>query len=245
MPDFKVILAALAACATVWLTCSPAHAALTVSSTRVIQYSDKHNTSVVVANPSGGTYAAQVWVNTEADDLTTAVPLMASPALFQLTPQGEQTVQINRLPNDLPNDRESLFFFNVQEIPQVEQGTKNALTIALRTRIKVFYRPAELEGSPADRLDALSWSMRLVDGQHHLIVDNPTPFYFTFGKLVVTDQGRQERVDAKAMAIPKGSQAYALEQPPTGAEITVVYTTINDYGGRSAEKSVVVPIPGR
>lgn len=113
-----------------------ANAALTISSTRIIQPSDRQSTSIVVANPSNRAYAAQAWINTEADDSTTAVPLIASPALFRIDPGSEQTVQLNRLPNDLPKDRESLFFFNLQEIPQANDKPDNVLNIALRTPVR-------------------------------------------------------------------------------------------------------------
>ncbi|MBA6097003.1 MULTISPECIES: molecular chaperone [Pseudomonas] len=235
MPNLKVVLATLVTMAVHSLACIPAHAALTISSTRIVQTSDKQSTSVVVANPSRATYAAQAWINTEADDITTAVPLIASPALFQIAPQGEQTVQINRLPNDLANDRETLFFFNLQEIPQAESEQKNSLTIALRTRIKLFYRPSEIQENPADSLNTLQWSVRSIDGTPYLIVDNPSPFYFTFGKLVLNDNHRQEQVDTKAMAVPKGSQTYKLKRLPTGPDVTLAFDIINDYGGRSAE----------
>ena len=86
-----------------------AQAALTISTTRIIQASDKQSSSIIVANPSTQTFAAQSWVNTEADDNITAVPLIATPALFRLAPGSEQTVQINQIPNNLPKDKESLF----------------------------------------------------------------------------------------------------------------------------------------
>ena len=49
-------------------------AALSISGTRVVIKSDQRSVSIIVRNPSKKTYAAQAWVNTEADDTTTAVP---------------------------------------------------------------------------------------------------------------------------------------------------------------------------
>lgn len=40
---------------------STSEAALTISATRVVHSSDKHSSSVVVANPSRATYAVQAW----------------------------------------------------------------------------------------------------------------------------------------------------------------------------------------
>ena len=181
---------ALLACASllVLATYSPtSQAALTLSGTRVVFDSDKRSTSLIIANPSNRTFAVQTWVNTAADDATTAVPLIPSPPLFRLNPGKEQHVQINGLPNTLPMDRESLFYFNVQEIPQADADNNNVLNIALRTRIKLFYRPHQLKDNPVARLKELQWSIKTVGGQSQLIVNNPTPFHVSFNRLEVTD----------------------------------------------------------
>lgn len=215
---------------------SPAtYAALTIDSTRLVHESHKRSSSLVVANPSKNTFAAQVWVNTAADDTTTAVPLLTSPNLFRLEPGGEQVVQINVLPNDLPSDRESLFYFNVQELPQVDPEAKNILNIALRTRIKVFYRPSQIKEKPQSRLEDLQWSVAQIDGQHRLVVDKPSPFHFTFGRLEVNGIP----LDTKEMALPLGRQHYplpdALNKPQA---VKVTFTTINDHGGMTPPVSL-------
>lgn len=239
MPLFTRSLSALSTCA-ILLACSTsiAHAALTISQTRIVHESAKRSSSVVTANPSKATYAAQAWVNTEADDTTTAVPLIASPNLFRLEPGNEQTIQINAIPNDLPQDRESLFYFNLQEIPQAQKGEpQNTLTIALRTRIKVFYRPTQLKGRPQDHLQSLAWSVQTLDGKPHLVVDNPSPYYFTFNQLILRSTKGSEKIDARKMAIPMGRQTYPLKTSTVQDGLKVEFTTINDYGGLTPELS--------
>ncbi|SMF44965.1 MULTISPECIES: fimbria/pilus periplasmic chaperone [unclassified Pseudomonas] len=58
-------------------------AALTLNNTRIVFNGDKRSTSVIVKNPSKSTYAVQTWINTVADDTTTAVP-------FEVSGQGQQ-----------------------------------------------------------------------------------------------------------------------------------------------------------
>lgn len=212
-----------------------AEAALTINATRVIHSSDARSSSVVVANPSNRPFAVQTWVNTEKDDTLAAVPLIPTPALFRLDPGKEQMVQINGLPNDLPQDRESLFFFNVQEIPQQASGGENVLTIALRTRIKLFHRPAQLKDKPEDQLERLAWSLQDLDGKPHLVVDNPSPYHYTFNHLRVGAESQTQDVKAAAMVAPFARQAYPL--PKGQARPTrVSYAIINDYGGVSVEQ---------
>ncbi|HEF4759440.1 TPA: molecular chaperone [Pseudomonas putida] len=210
---------------------SHSHASLTLNATRVIYDGDKRSVSLVIANPSDKVFAVQSWVNTSADDTTTVVPFVASPPLFRIDPGKEQQVQINGLPNALPKDRESLFYFNAQEIPQVETDLTNVLNIAIRTRIKFFYRPAELKGNPGERLAELQWSLQSAGGKSSLVVNNPTPYHYTFQRLEVTDGGRSKRIDNPAMAAPLSREIYSLGDLKAGADAKVSFTTINDYGG--------------
>ncbi|EJT85635.1 pili assembly chaperone [Pseudomonas putida S11] len=216
----KFNLTSAYALATCMLLLAPfsANAALTISSTRIIQPSDRQSTSIVVANPSNRAYAAQAWINTEADDSTTAVPLIASPALFRIDPASEQTVQFNRLPNDLPKDRESLFFFNLQEIPQANDKPDNVLNIALRTRIKVFFRPSQLKGRPQDHLKNLTWSVQSINGKPHLVVDNPSPYYFTFNQLTFISPKGSEKNRCQENGHPVGQANLSAENTASAGQ---------------------------
>lgn len=210
------------------------YAALTISNTRVVFDSDKRNVSLTVSNPSNKPFAVQTWVNTAADDQTTAVPFVASPPLFRLNAGKEQQVQINGLPNHLPKDRESLFYFNIQEIPQLEAAESNQLNIALRTRIKLFYRPVELKSDPLDTLKDLSWSVKKSEGKPRLVVSNPTPFHVSFVRIELSANGHKVTLKDSPMALPREDQSYELDglKPTPGMQVN--FSVITDYGGYSA-----------
>lgn len=188
---------------------------------------------MVISNPSDRPFAVQTWVNTEADDTVTVVPFAPSPPLFRLNPGKEQHVQINGLPQDLPSDRESLFYFNVQEIPQANSSQGNVLNIALRTRIKLFYRPALLTDNPTARLKDLQWSVRQIAGKAELTAMNPPPFHVSFIRLDVSGGGRTEKVSEVAMLGPFSSRHYKLNETKAVPGLQVVFAAINDYGGYS------------
>ncbi len=215
--------------------------ALVVSGTRVVFDSDKRSVSLIISNPSDRTYAVQTWVNTVADDTITAVPFIPSPPLFRLDPKKEQQLKINGLPNDLPTDRESLFYFNIQEIPQTAHaGQSNVLNIALRTRLKFFYRPSQLKDNPVNRLKDLQWSVHKVDGKTRLQVDNPTPFHVSFTQIKVSGKDRQQTLNSPAMAEPFSSQQYPLDNIKPQASLQVTFAAINDYGGVTPD--MVAPV---
>jgi chaperone protein EcpD len=215
-------------------------AALTLNGTRVVYDSQKRSVSLIVSNPGNNTFAVQTWVNTAADDTSTAVPFIASPPLFRLNPGKQQQVQINGLPNGLPVDRESLFYFNLQEIPQADADKSNVLNIALRTRIKLFYRPSELKDNPISRLKDLQWSIQNIHGKAQLVVNNPTPFHVSFSRLEVKGSGQHHRYQSAEMVEPMSTQSYALDNIKPGNGLQVEFSAINDYGGYSTP--VTLPI---
>ncbi len=218
-----------------------AQAALTLSATRLVITDDKRSASLVVRNPGKEPYAAQVWVNTETDDTTTEVPLIPAPALFRLGAGEEQLVTINRLPSDLPADRESVFYFNLQEIPQKSEGAANTLRIALRTRIKVFYRPSQFKGDPTLRLKELHWYRTREQGQDYLMVDNPTPFHFSFVTLRAQSAGKSHPLTVAPMLAPLSRQRYPVNIA-LGSDARLSVAAINDYGGFTDPLDLPLPV---
>jgi P pilus assembly chaperone PapD len=118
-----------------------AQAGVTLSGTRIIFDASKRDASITAGNGTDKPYAVQAWVNTEEDDHAISAPFIATPPLFRLDAMKEQMVRIVPTAHNLPTDRESVFYFNAQEIPAASNDDGNTLKIALRTRIKLFYRP--------------------------------------------------------------------------------------------------------
>lgn len=240
-PFYSLRRVAAAALALACLLPACANAALTLSATRLVITDDKRSASLVVRNPGNSTYAAQAWVNTEADDTTTEVPLMPAPALFRVGPGQEQLVTVNRLPNTLPDDRESVFYFNLQEIPQKSEGTSNTLRIALRTRIKVFMRPSQFKGDPTLRLKELRWHRERQAGRDYLVVDNPTPFHFSFVTLRARSGGKEHALTVAPMVAPLSRQRYPVDIP-LGNDARLAVAAINDYGGFTDPLELALPL---
>ncbi|NWL23405.1 fimbrial biogenesis chaperone [Pseudomonas umsongensis] len=234
---------ALGACMSVLMLASTAsEAALTLNGTRVVFESDKRSTAIIVSNPSDRPYAVQTWVNTAADDTTTEVPLIPSPPLFRLNPGKEQQVQINGLPNNLPLDRESLFYFNVQEIPQIDTNERNVLNVALRTRIKLFYRPSQLKDNPITRLKDLQWSIERQGNSSQLVVTNPTPFHVSFIRVEVKDKDKRLPLLNAEMVEPLSRRTYPLDGLKPAAGLQVEFSAINDFGGYTVPLTLPIQV---
>ncbi|WP_080897252.1 fimbria/pilus periplasmic chaperone [Photobacterium angustum] len=68
---------------------------------------------------------------------------------------------------------ESLHWLNLQEVPPVDKSKKSRITLALKTRVKLIYRPKIL----FDKRVNAEKSLSIVNSNGNLNIINPTPFY--------------------------------------------------------------------
>ena len=219
----------------------PATAAVTLQGTRIVHDAGKGRDTTVRASNVGELPAmTQVWIddgNAQArpEDVRTPFRLTpAEPRLLQ-SKQG-QAYRITYAPRPsealLPTDRESVFYFNLLDIPPkpANAADKNLLQFAVRTRVKLFHRPAGLPGSARDAASLLHWRG---DAQA-LHVHNPSAYHVTLSTLTLADG---QRVDVDMIA-PGQSARFAL---PQGAAIpaTVTFTWLDDYGAPREQQASV------
>jgi len=221
------------------LLSSVSQAGVMLGGTRIVFDGSKRDASITVSNTTSQPYMVQTWVNTEADDMTTATPFVSTPPLFRLDPRKEQMVRIQKVAGNLPTDRESVFYFNAQEIPVASEGNANTLKIAMRTRVKLFYRPTGLKGTALDAASQLQWSLTQEQGQAVLVVNNPSPYHVSFIGVTAKSGAQSVEVAEPKMVAPMSSQRYPLPGFK-GTSGEVVYSAINDYGGYTDPKSVAL-----
>lgn len=222
----------------------PASASVMLSGTRVILHETQRETSLPMKNTGTSPYVVQAWV--DAGDGRSKTPLVVTPPLSRLDPGKENLLRIMRVGGELPADRESAFWLNVKEIPQTP-NQENVLQVAIRSRLKLFYRPTGLPGSPAEARALLKWTVSApAQGQGAVLkVGNASAFHVTLLKLTV-NQGQgpegkdQEELDA-GMVPPFGELSFPIQTLKAPRAVQINFTTINDYGSESPEEFVKVP----
>ena len=217
--------------------CWTASAGVVLGGTRVIVRENQRETSISVQNPSNAPFVVQSWI--DEGEGKNKTPFVITPPLQRLDPGKENILRIVRVPSALPADRESLFWLNVKEIPE-KAKEENVLQIAVRTRIKLFYRPASLPGNPADARQQLQWGVSAADkGGVVIKVANPTPYHITLASMKVN--GGQQEINPQMVA-PFGEMALPLTAVKSPQEVQLNFTTINDYGADTQEEMVRVPV---
>ena len=146
----------------------------------------------------------------------------------------------------MPTDRESLFWLNVLEIPPkpsaAESAGKNLLQFAIRSRLKLFYRPAHLPGNAQTAPGQVTWTA-VPDGKGYALeVRNPTPYHVTIVKLSLDIGGKSYSGDI-GMVDPLGSLRLKVKELTTmpAAGTSVAYDIVNDYGATASFKGSLLP----
>ncbi|MEN1994703.1 MULTISPECIES: fimbrial biogenesis chaperone [Stenotrophomonas] len=219
----------------------PASAAVTLQGTRIVHDAGKGRDVTVKATNSGDQPAmVQIWIDdgdshARPENVRTPFRLTpADPRLLQAHQGQAYRVTYAPRPSEapLPTDRESVFYFNLLDIPPkpTDAAGKNLLQFAVRTRVKLFHRPAGLPGNARDAAGQLQW--RAQGGA--LQVSNPSAYHVTISTLTLPD-GRKVEAD---MIAPGAEVRLPL---PSGAAMpsSVTFQWLDDYGTpRDAEAAV-------
>lgn len=200
-----------------------AQAAVALDRTRIVFDGGQNAMSVNIRNDNQKLpYLAQAWLE-DKDGNKIRSPLMALPPLQRMEPGAKSMVKLQLAPGaKLPQDRESVFYFNLREIPP-KSNKSNVLQLALQTRVKLFYRPASLVQKQA--LAETPWQEQLTltrQGDRYR-VNNPTPYYVT----LVADGDTDMK---PLMLAPQSTDDLGVRASSMGSRPHVAY--INDWGGR-------------
>ena len=205
-------------------------AAISMDRTRIIFEGMQKSVSLNVANNNKQLpYLAQGWIENEKGEKITS-PLIVLPPIQRIEPAKSSQVKIEALPaiNSLPQDRESLFYFNLREIPP-KSDKPNTLQIALQTRVKLFYRPKAIISGP----NTVPWQQKLtlLKEGNSVTINNPTPYYVTVIEAGESNQSAPIKDFKPIMLAPFSEQNLGVNSHQLGN--TPVLTYVNDYGGRT------------
>lgn len=198
---------------------SAAHAGVIIGGTRVIYDGNKKEASISVNNPDNTPYLIQSWIEMQTSG-TEKAPFIITPPLYRLDPT-QQNIERIVITGKLPQDKESLYWLNIKAIPSAPKK-ENTLQIAVKTSLKLIYRPASLKGViPDEQADKLSWAV--VGNQ--IQVTNPTPFVMNFNEITVGGK----KLENVSYVLPGSTARFDLPKDIHGGKAT--FTVINDYGG--------------
>ncbi|HDC1420836.1 TPA: molecular chaperone [Salmonella enterica] len=226
-----------------------AHSSVVIMGTRVVYPAQKKSINVQITNNESSPSLIQSWIddgNAFRPPDSVLTPFIITPPIFRIEPKSGQTLRIMYTHETLPLDRETLFYLNVLDIPAKPKpneysasGNKgNFIQLAVRSRIKLFFRPAELKINPADSYNQVLWRLKQNGNNNTLQVDNKTPYYITYSKVQIQNNQNFQNISSVGMLAPFTTKYFPLKERLTpGAKIS--WVIINDYGGYQEGYSVL------
>ncbi|MCH0581424.1 molecular chaperone [Escherichia coli] len=201
---------------------------LSLGGTRLIYDATKKEASITLENSGkSAPQLVQAWVS-DKNRKVADIPFVVTPPVSKLAQNATTTVRVvyTGRSTSLPTDRESQFLLNVRTVPATEkQDNPQRLTIATQNIIKLIYRPAGLSSSGASRAGE---SLKVTRAGNEVRFENPTPYVVSLTGVTINGV----KVEQPGTVQPRES----LSLPsPAGLPASVVWNTINDFGGLTKE----------
>lgn len=234
----KVLSRALCAATVIAASLGSAYAGVTINGTRVVYPADQREVSLSMVNDGKEARLIQAWIDTgDASERaeTSKAPFVITPPMSRVDPGKGQTLRIMFTgAGSLPQDRETVFWLNVLEIPPKPKAgadaPENFMQLAVRSRLKLFYRPKGLQGSVDEAPDQTHWRLVSSGKGYDVECTNDTAYNVSFSDVTFKGAAEQQSVSKGGMCPAKGKGTFPVTGTP-GADGKVIVTVINDFGG--------------
>jgi len=216
---------------------TPAFASVVLTGTRIIYPAALSGKTLQFSNDDEHPWLVQAWLDagdeaSTPETLDDSIPFVLNPPIFRMNPKSGQAVRLMFTEGQtLPNDRESVFYFNFTQIPALgeEERDANLLVLTLKNRLKVFYRPRRLRQPD---LGKMACELRFHLNEHDVDVENPAAFHAVIRSAELHADGQSVPLASGEMLAPFSRQrlplAEAVTAPSDAAQLRV--TLVNDYG---------------
>ena len=230
-----------------------AHASVVINNTRIVYPQNDKEVTVRLESKNQAPVLIQAWLDSGDEHSTpdlAGIPFIATPPIFRMEPGKQQVVRLAYTGATLPTTQESLFWFNLLEVPAQAQGDQrsNQLQLAFRSRIKLFFRPPNLPYGVDAAPGKLQWRRESTEQGQVLEVFNPTPYHVTFEHIELLESKQRHArktatSGAESMVIPGGRNRFELPslKSPPGSAATVEFETLDDFGVKTPH-SAKLPI---
>jgi chaperone protein EcpD len=227
-----------------------ASASVVIAGTRVVFPAVNGEVTVRLNNEGKAPALVEAWIdagNPDSTPDTAHVPFLITPPLVRMNAGKGQSLRIVYTGQPLPKDRESLFWLNVLEIPPkpvAKPGEEqNTLQFAVRSRLKLLFRPAELATGDAPAAPRqVTWSVVADGAGYALQAHNPTPYHITFSQVALNVDQTRYTLDS-GMVAPLSSLRLPIRNlshaPAAGTPVD--YTTIDDFGAAKPDQGKLAP----
>ncbi|MGE8098565.1 fimbrial biogenesis chaperone [Pseudomonas fluorescens] len=212
------------------LMAAQAMGSISLSATRIV-FDGQHKEANVTVRNGNQDVLIQSWVDS-GDSKPGATPFAVSPPLTRIFAKEQQLLRVLYEGAGMPTDKESVVWLNVQEIPQAALA-ENTLQLAVRQRIKIFFRPAGLPGDALLAPSELQWQLAQHSGKTVLSVKNPSLYHVSMADIKLQGSQQVELAADSTMIAPGEEKEFVIRKFSTDSTARLTFSSINDYGAQN------------
>ncbi|MNB60045.1 Chaperone protein FocC precursor [compost metagenome] len=218
-----------------WLLSFSVQAAVNINMTRVIFNHGETQRTVKLVNDGDYPVVVQSWVDDGAPEKgpsQTSAPFVVLPPVLKIQPGEQRELRIMTTGAGLADDRESLFWLNIYQIPPEKKtsSTGEKVRLALRNQLKVLWRPKKIEVLTEKSINLLSF--RYERGIIYAVNDSSW-------NITLADVSSGDYSTSGIVVLPHSRSMIFNSAPPAMLNNTINFVVINDEGNRWGFSAVV------
>ncbi len=225
-----------------------ADAGIVIQGSRVVYPAKEREVTIKMTNISDQPSLVQAWVDKGNDKLTADKadgPFLVTPPITRVEGKKGQALRLVYTGDDAAaKQQETVFWLNVLDVPPMPKDQDaNFLQVAVRSRLKIFYRPEGLPGNPTQSAENLSWSLVQSAAGYSLRAKNSGAFHVSLTTVQLLAEGRtfDVKADDVQMVGPGQSVDFPLAglktAPKAGAQVD--YQWVSDYGALNKHETTL------
>lgn len=223
-------------------------AGIVIQGSRVVYPAKEREVSIKMTNIGEQPSLVQAWVDKGNEKLTADKadgPFLITPPITRVEAKKGQTLRLVYTGDEAASKtQETVFWLNVLDVPPMPKDQEaNFLQVAVRSRLKIFYRPEGLQGNPNQAAQDISWSVVPAGAGFVLRARNNAAFHVSLATVQLIAGGKIHSVDKDnvKMIAPGTSMDFPLRtltsQPGAGSKVD--YQWVTDYGALNRYEAVL------
>ncbi|WP_265462695.1 fimbria/pilus periplasmic chaperone [Aeromonas salmonicida] len=223
-----------------------AWAGVVMTGSRIIYSERAKDYSIQFSNKDEFPNIIQIWTdvdNPESTPETANGPFAIFPSVFKINPMGGQMARLLYTGAKAPSDRESIYYLNFLQIPLVNKiDDSNKMLVMLRSRLKIFYRPDGISGSPHNVVNTLKFKLVHQKDGLYIFATNNSGYYASLVNGKLTLSGEDFTVPVNMIPPYETSRWYVgnnIAMPNYNPISKFHFTLVNDQGGMVTKEYII------
>jgi chaperone protein EcpD len=239
----------LAACFSLSLLwCGLAQAGIVIQGSRIVYPAKEREVSIKMTNIGEQPSLVQAWVDKGNEKLTADKadgPFLITPPITRVEAKKGQTLRLVYTGDEAASRKqETVFWLNVLDVPPMPKDREaNFLQVAVRSRLKIFYRPEGLPGNPNQAAEGLTWSVVQTSNGYALRARNDAAFHVSLAVVQLVSGGKTFSVSKEDVKMIPPGASVDLPVPglagQLGAGTKIDYQWVTDYGALNQHESAL------